>query len=327
MISVLMPCKDAAEYIADTLLSIQEQTFEKWELIAIDDHSSDNTAEILEKYASNDRRINVYRNTGKGIVDALTVAFEYSKFDYISRMDADDLMHPLKLEKFLEVTLKYPNTITTSKVQYFSNQSLKSGYLKYQRWLNQRVSKQDFYAEIYKECVLPSPNWMMHKSVLEKLGGFKSLDYPEDYDLCFKAYLNEVEIHGISEKLHFWRDYPERTSRNDNNYADNTFLALKLRYFIQKELDASTNLFLWGAGSKGKRIAQKLQNKDVNFQWLTDNPKKIGKSIYEIPLISSDSIKNVTSAVVIIAVANPKEQKEIKEKLNLNRHLKPFFFC
>ena len=77
--------------------------------------------------------------------------------------------------------------------------------------------------------------------------------------------------------LHYWRDYSTRASRTDDHYAENHFLELKIDYFLELNYDTSRPLTIWGAGQKGKKVAKLLKQKGINFIWICDNPKKIGK--------------------------------------------------
>jgi glycosyltransferase involved in cell wall biosynthesis len=280
MITILMPVRNAAPFLDECLLSIIGQSIAEWELIAIDDHSTDSSFEILEGYAEIDKRIKCFENYGKGIIDALTLGFNKSSGEFITRMDADDVMDQDKLLVLSHLLDQNPGSVVTSKVNYFSAFDLGEGYEKYQDWLNSFMDTGRHYTEIYKECVLPSPNWMMERSTLKRIGGFDSLEYPEDYDLCFKLYEAGVPIIASTAKLHFWRDYAERTSRNDPHYADNRFTHLKVRYFIRCDYEAEKTLFVWGAGSRGKLIAKELIDAKIPFKWITGNLKKIGKDIY-----------------------------------------------
>ena len=97
-ISILMPVKNAESFLTECLDSIISQSYENWELIAVDDGSSDDSLQILKNYEQSDQRITAYRNDGVGIIDALRLAYNYSQGGMITRMDADDIMTSDKLE-------------------------------------------------------------------------------------------------------------------------------------------------------------------------------------------------------------------------------------
>ena len=101
LISILTPFKNTGKYLPDCIESIINQTYTNWELIIIDDGSTDNSYEIVEAYAKSDSRIKLYKNLGSGIIEALRFAFTKSEGDFITRMDSDDIMVSNKLEILL----------------------------------------------------------------------------------------------------------------------------------------------------------------------------------------------------------------------------------
>ena len=127
-----------------------------------------------------------------------------------------------------------------------------------------------------------------------------------------------------------WRDYAVRTSRIDVNYAENSFLELKINYFLELSYQKERKLIVWGAGTKGKKIAHLLIDKKMPFDWICDNPKKIGKVIYGQTLKPVNYLSSVENPQCIISVANREAQLEIKQFLKsfemstLNDY---FFFC
>jgi len=317
LVSILMPTKNASLYLEACIQSILKQSYSHWELIIVNDHSTDHTLEVLEDFSKQDHRIKVFQNNGSGIIHALRLAYSQSQGEYITRMDADDLMPIQKLSSLLSVS-NAEDTLATGLVSYFSEEAIGEGYKKYSQWLNSNLQKTQPFADIYKECVIPSPCWMMHRSVLDKLGAFESDRYPEDYDLCFRMRQYGLRVNTVPEVLHHWRDYPERSSRTDDNYADNRFLALKIHYFLQLEVDESLPLYLWGSGKKGKEIAKLLQASQVSFRWITNNENKIGHNIYDIILEGEGVVADIDKAKIIIAVAGQEDQVDIKNKLAEN---------
>ena len=233
MVSIIMPAKNAALFLKSCLDSIIGQSFQDWELLVVDDHSKDNSYNILQQYSQEDSRIKCLQNKGFGIIAALQTGYLESIGEYITRMDADDIMVVDKL-KLMMASLKKATkpTVVAGKVKYISDGVLGEGFLKYQDWLNLQIDQNNQYKEIYKECVIPSPCWMTTRVNFELCGGFDSSIYPEDYDLCFRFYQNRLAIMGVDEVLHLWRDHADRASRTDKHYAENSFLSLKFKYFL-----------------------------------------------------------------------------------------------
>lgn len=317
-ISVLMPVKNAMPYLTECLDSILNQTETNWELIAIDDHSTDMSRAVLQSYADRDNRITCLPNDGKGIIDALRTAYASSSGRYITRMDADDIMSADKLSTLRsKLIIHGAGHLAVGGVTYFSDGELGDGYRRYEAWLNRLTAEGDNFIQIYKECVIPSPCWMLHRDDFEQVGAFDSDVYPEDYDLAFRMYQTGLEVIPCTENLHLWRDYGTRTSRNDPNYADNRFLDLKCHHFLQHDYDMTRSVAVWGAGKKGKAIIKNLQEAYIEeLHWITDNQNKIGHDIYDITLMSSEQITDLDLPQIIIAVANDEENAAIQDRLN-----------
>ncbi|MCM4163274.1 MULTISPECIES: glycosyltransferase family 2 protein [unclassified Arenibacter] len=330
-VSILIPFKNTAEFIPECIQSIIGQTYNEWEILAVNDHATDNSPNILNAYAQRDARIKVFKNDGKGIIEALRTAYSRSKGTYITRMDSDDIMSPKKMELMVNSLKNHgPGHVALGKVKYFSKDGVGDGYKSYEKWLNHLTEKGTNYCEIYKECVIPSPCWMVHREDLEKAGSFSSERYPEDYDLAFRFYeqgLNCIPTHDL---LHFWRDYDHRTSRTSEHYAQNYFLDIKLYYFLKLDRDDHCPLVLWGAGKKGKTLAKKLLKKNIAFTWVCNNSNKIGLDIYDKKMYRYPEITKLGKAQIIITVANKEAQVFIKDYLlALGKKTAQdfFFFC
>src|SRR6187402_1059702 len=103
LVSIITPSFNSEKFIADTIRSVQSQTHQNWEMIIVDDCSTDKTVAIIEQFVSNDKRILSFqldKNSGAGI--ARETALSKAQGDYIAFLDADDLWKPLKLEKQLQ---------------------------------------------------------------------------------------------------------------------------------------------------------------------------------------------------------------------------------
>jgi teichuronic acid biosynthesis glycosyltransferase TuaG len=103
LVSIITPSFNCEKFIGETIQSVQNQTYKNWEMIIVDDCSTDQTAAIVERFIKNDSRIHLFRldeNSGTGI--ARDVALSKVNGGYIAFVDADDLWKPLKLEKQLQ---------------------------------------------------------------------------------------------------------------------------------------------------------------------------------------------------------------------------------
>lgn len=304
LISILMPFKNAAPWLEETVRSIQQQEYRDWELLAVNDHSSDYSLEILLELAKTDPRIQVLDNPGQGIIPALQTAFSHAKGGAITRMDADDCMPTKRLKNMLEALLEQgPKTVLTGKVEYFPA-PISDGYQKYATWLNARVDCADHFTHIFRECVVASPNWMLFRADAEEFSIFQQLQYPEDYDMVFQWYTAGFTIQGIDETTLLWREHPARTSRNSEVYAQASFFQLKLDWFCRIHSNALESLALFGAGDKGKIVAAYLQERGIPFTWYDLNYSKYGAGLHGIPIHNPDEVQEA-NALICVYLDNP----------------------
>ena len=331
LISILVPFKNTESYIVECLDSIVQQTYSHWELIIIDDGSTDASYQLVQNYANSDARIHLLSNTGNGIIEALRTGYKLAKGTFVTRMDSDDVMALNKLEQMQQsLVTSGKGHLALGNVQYFSKTGVGKGYKRYEDWLNRLTSKGINFDEIYKECVIPSPCWMVYKTDFDHCGGFTSDIYPEDYDLAFRFYRQGLKCIPSNEVLHHWRDYAVRTSRVDTHYAENSFLEIKVNYFLELSYNKDKTLVIWGAGTKGKKVAQLLIEKNTPFEWVCDNPKKIGKDIYNQTLKSFEYLNSIKNYQSIVTVANQEAQLEIKQYFQAHQKTSMkdyFFFC
>lgn len=331
LVSILIPFKNTETFIRECVESIICQTYQNWEAIFIDDNSDDSSFKIVDHIAQQDKRIKLYKNNNSGIISALQTAYSYSQGVYITRMDSDDVMTSIRLETMVNNLKKYGKKhLAVGKVKYFRADGLSDGFARYEQWLNRLTQTGSNYSEIYKECVIPSPCWMLHRDDFEACDGFNPNRYPEDYDLAFRFYKADYTCIPCDKVLLHWRDYSTRTSRTHIHYAENSFLDLKVLYFLDLNYDASRPLAIWGAGAKGKTLAKILIEEKIPFYWICDNPKKIGKHIYDQKLLNFDYLAELKNPQSIVTVANNDAQTEIKtyfETQNMRPMLDYFFFC
>ncbi len=307
-ISILTPYRNAEKFIRKTAESVLGQTHTNWEWILVNDHSCENEVEAIADLLD-DPRIMLLESKGKGIVDALCTGMAHAGGEYITRMDADDVMPDFKLEVFLKSLQTSEEHIVTGKVSYFSEGgSISAGYQGYENWLNERVDKQDFYGKIYRECSLASGNWMMRKADLEKCGGFNCLHYPEDYDLLFRWYEAGFSIKGLDLVTHLWRDHELRTSKTSADYQQKAFFELKVDRFVQRDWDPKQQLIVNGTGQKGRLTARLLIKKQVPFVWVSHEPEKFPDGIFGHPLVGLNSLPVCGEAQILNTTLISEEQ-------------------
>jgi glycosyltransferase involved in cell wall biosynthesis len=273
-------------YLEKCLDSILAQTYPNWELIAVNDHSTDQTPGILRKYAEKDSRIRVYHSQRHKLIPALKEGYEHCRGVLINRMDADDYMPEYKLKVLVEEWKKYgKGVIIAGGTSHFVEKGeVGEGFRRYDRWLNDVARRNAHYVEIYQECVIPSHCWIIHKDDFDAVGAFDPEVYPEDYDLCFRFYKQGLKIVGIDKILHYWRDHSVRISRTWDCYRDNRYFELKLKYFYEIDRNLDRPLVLWGAGRNGKDLARLILKYEPDadtgsWRYESTTPKRVERRV------------------------------------------------
>lgn len=107
LVSVIMPCYNMASYISDSIKSVISQTYPHWELLIVDDASTDNTVDIIESYSQSDPRIRcAIKKQNSGIADTRNQCIQMAQGQFLAFLDADDIWHPEKLEKQLRFMIE-----------------------------------------------------------------------------------------------------------------------------------------------------------------------------------------------------------------------------
>jgi glycosyltransferase involved in cell wall biosynthesis len=111
-VSILMPVYNAAPYLSDAIESIRKQTLRNWELLIVDDASTDSSAKIITAAARADKRIRVFRNrTNQGLVKSLNKLIPLTRGIFVARMDADDISLPKRLQKQVTFLRRHPDLV------------------------------------------------------------------------------------------------------------------------------------------------------------------------------------------------------------------------
>lgn len=119
MVSIIMPSYNTGEFISKSIESVIAQTYENWELIIVDDCSTDNTDEIIRTYLHDKRIKYIKKKENSGAAVSRNLALQRAQGKWIAFLDSDDLWHPDKLEKQIDFMIKngYKFTYTDYKIQ------------------------------------------------------------------------------------------------------------------------------------------------------------------------------------------------------------------
>jgi len=206
---VVMPVRDAAEFLRPALDSMLAQTFTDFELMAVDDASSDATPDILADYAARDGRVRVLRNeTPLGCAGACNRAIAASRAPLIARMDADDVSDPERFRKQLDFLQTHPRTgILGTAMRYLTSEEpqVQEDIVQDSEGLKCRF----LFASPFNH-----PTVMFYKELVDKYHLRYDAQYlhAEDYAL-WAALLDKTEFSNLDEPLLDYRLTEEQVSQ------------------------------------------------------------------------------------------------------------------
>jgi len=313
-VSVVLPYLNAEDTLGAAIDSIQAQTFEYWELILFDDGSSDTSVRIAEDRAARDPRIRLLSSSHVGIVAALQKACGEIRGNLIARMDADDIAYPQRLARQLEVMAKYPVTALCGTCVRMIGPGIGYGRRRYERWINELVTHDAIVRELFVECPIPHPTFMITRKAFETVGGYQDHGWAEDYDLCLRVFTAGLRFAKAPEILLDWRDSPQRLSMTDERYAPSRFRNLKRHYLFQTYLKDHDVFYQWGAGEVGKRWLREW-GRHTPAAVADINPRKIGRSIHGVPVIAPEDLPRPGNGYILIAVGASDAHQDIRDRL------------
>jgi len=296
-ISVILPIYNAANTLSQTLGSLQRQRSADFEIVAINDGSTDTSLTILETYAQKDNRIVMVASKHLGLVAALNQGIKKATGRFIARMDADDVSHPDRLHKQQTFLDQNPDiALVSSRIQCFPRPHVAGGFRIYEAWLNSLCTPHDIAREIFVESPVVHPSVMIRRVALEAVGGYRDFGWAEDYDLWLRLHHADYKLAKVPAVLHFWREHNNRLTRSDDRYSAANFLRAKAHYLSQSPLLADRQVIIWGSGQFGGRLAKCLSDKEIESVAFVDvNPKKIGSTRQGLPIVGPDQLHAVWS--------------------------------
>ncbi|WP_457617696.1 glycosyltransferase family 2 protein [Lutibacter sp.] len=232
-VTIGLPFYNAEKYLADAIRSVFAQTYQNWELILIDDGSTDNSLKIANSVK--DSRVRVYSDgENKKLAARLNEIVQLANYDVIARMDADDLMSPTRLEKQLKILKKYPEVdlVTTGLYSITNNLELLGA-----RW--HHATSITFDELLYKRgCGVVHAALLGKKSWFERNPYDTTLKIAQDYDLWLRASSkNDFSIHLLQQPLYYYREAGAATPKKMlNAYRNERVMykkyAKRKRYFL-----------------------------------------------------------------------------------------------
>lgn len=320
-VSILMPVYNAADTLAETLESLQRQTLEEFEIVAVDDGSEDGSGEILEEWQRREERLRSLFAGHEGLIPALNRGLELCRGRFVARMDADDLAHPQRLEKQVALLEERADiSVVGCLVECFPREEVGEGFRIYEEWLNGLIRHEEIGREIFIESPIVHPSAMVRREEIIELGGYQEHGWPEDYDLWLRYFVAGRRFAKVPEVLLYWREHPGRMTHTDSRYSVENFLRAKARYLIDGPLRGRDALIVWGAGKTGRRLSKHLIRggwTPVAFVDIYEG--KIGKTLRSVPIVGVGDLPGIWKEwqrpLLLAAVASRGARALIRQEL------------
>ena len=200
LVSVIMPCYCAETWLDQAIASVAAQSITDWELLILDDCSSDSSPQIAERWAKKDKRIRLIQNPRNcGVAWTRNRGLDLAAGTWIALLDSDDFWRPDKLRRQLELADRTgAELIYASYTMFRENPSRQTVY---------RVPSSVSYEDLLKENVIGCSTVLLKRAALGNRRFSLEL-YHEDYALWLELLRSGVQAAGCEEILANWRILP-----------------------------------------------------------------------------------------------------------------------
>jgi glycosyltransferase involved in cell wall biosynthesis len=209
--SIIMPAFNSSKYLATTIESVLAQTFNEFELLIIDDGSTDNTAEIASHYCKLDTRIKLFSQKNQGVSNARNKGIQIAKGEYIAFIDSDDQWLPNKLAMHMQHFNECPNLgISFGRIEFMSFDGQPTG-----KFSNSRLFQLTPKHLYYENLIVTPSNAIIRRAVIDSVGSFDSnLSGTEDAELFLRVAYKGWKVEGIDQVLVRYRTNQTGVSSN-----------------------------------------------------------------------------------------------------------------
>lgn len=225
LVSIVMPLYNAERYLSETLASVLAQTYPNWELIVVDDGSTDSSCSIVSRLSNEDGRIRLVHNSvNRGVAKTRNQGVREARGRYLAFLDADDVWMPDKLEKQLSYMSENGCTMCFTSYETIESDGAHRNYV--------RVPRRIDYKGFLKNTVTCSHTIMFDLSALEKslltCPDFdEDFDFPEDMVVWLRVLKSGVVAYGMDETLAKNRKHIASRSANKRSAVSRTWNAYR----------------------------------------------------------------------------------------------------
>jgi len=305
----VIPVRDGSRTLRQAVESALDDSLPMDEIVVVDDGSIDHPERVLPC----DSRLRVIKQSKKGIVAALERGRGAAKREYIARLDADDVVLPGRLQAQLDALVADPHLAAVGGQALIEplDGPLAEGMVRYVEWVN---GLEDLHREILVESPLFHPAVTMRASALEDVGGYRSGDLPEDYDLWLRLVANGWRIRNVAQPVVRIRDRPDRLTRTDARYRRAAFRGCKMEWLGQHWKDGPLEIAVWGGGRCGRHWTRWVEERGHTLALVVD-PFQVGKTRLGHRVQAPDALQRIPVDRLIVAVGARGAREEIRAAL------------
>lgn len=308
LVSVIMPVYNTQKYLKEAIDSILNQTYSNFELILINDGSTDNSLDIIIDYAKKDKRIVVLSRSTNGFIDAVNDGVCIARGEYIARMDSDDISHPERFQKQVD----YLNThediylLGTNYSLMFDedlSEKTRKKYIGSHKRGQESIDRDNIFLSINEGQKFMQPSTMMRKEIFKEVGLYKDF-LIEDIEFYFRVAAKGLGIAKIEEELFFYR--AREGSRSTDEFRKkqtHQIIQMKLSYLFENLIQNKEiqKYLIWGADISGEEALSILKEKLPNAQCKAFiDPYKAGQTFNSIPVIAPEEYHNYEPDYIFI---------------------------
>lgn len=229
-----MPAYNMEKYIAQSIELVINQDFKDWELLIVDDGSTDATSRVVAPYAIEDTRIKYFYKENGGLPSARNFAIDRSGSELLALLDSDDLWLPNKLTVSIKEFEQGDQDLLFTNGYNFTNESDIDDIQSLKKFpLHAGIfSGDEGLKELIKGNKIHVPTVLVKKAVITKLGGFPPFSFAEDYCMWLLLLLNGYKLRGIEDSLSLYRERPDSMLHSAKKVFVKFFLLFE--YLIQR---------------------------------------------------------------------------------------------
>jgi glycosyltransferase involved in cell wall biosynthesis len=295
-ISVALPCHNAATTLPAALTSLLAQTFADFEILAVNDGSTDATGQVLTEFARRDARVRpLHLPENRGIVAALAAAIESSRGGLIARMDADDTCPPERFAAQTALLDADPGLdLVSGRVRFGGDRVARLGYALHVDWLNTLATHQDISVNRFVESPLAHPSVLFRRESYDRYGGYRQGPFPEDYEIWLRWLGQGARMAKCEACVLVWNDPPGRLSRTHPAYSNEGLArcrAMHLIGWLRANNPRHPRVWCWGAGRESRRRLAPAVERGLKVERYVDiDPRKVGQKVHGVHVLDCEAI-------------------------------------